>query len=109
MQKKAIKFFALLFLIYFCSIKLVEFKDDAGFTSSLGSNSYKVSSNNNLSPREIEVLKGLVGGLDYKEIAEQLFVSPNTVRNQISSIYQKLHVTCKVDAVKIALKSGFIQ
>ncbi len=69
----------------------------------------KVSSNNNLSPREIEVLKGLVGGLDYKEIAEQLFVSPNTVRNQISSIYQKLHVTCKVDAVKIALKSGFIQ
>eukprot|EP01041_Mallomonas_annulata_P024094 gene24094-44749_t len=45
----------------------------------------------NLSPREIEVLKGLVEGLDYKEIAEQLDSSPNTVRNQISSIYQKLH------------------
>lgn len=61
-----------------------------------------------LTPREVEVLKGLVDGLDYKEIAEQLFVSPNTVRNQISSIYQKLHVTCKVDAVKVALKSGII-
>jgi DNA-binding NarL/FixJ family response regulator len=66
------------------------------------------STTTDLTPREIEVLKGLVGGLDYKEIAQQLFVSPNTVRNQISSIYQKLHVTCKVDAVKVALKSGII-
>lgn len=62
----------------------------------------------NLSPREIEVLKGLVEGLDYKEIAEQLDSSPNTVRNQISSIYQKLHVSCKVDAVKIALKNNIV-
>lgn len=66
------------------------------------------STTTDLTPREIEVLKGLVDGLDYKEIAEQLFVSPNTVRNQISSIYQKLHVTCKVDAVKVALKSGIV-
>lgn len=66
------------------------------------------STTTDLTPREIEVLKGLVEGLDYKEIAEQLFVSPNTVRNQISSIYQKLHVTCKVDAVKVALKSGIV-
>lgn len=62
-----------------------------------------------LTPRETEVLKGLVNGLDYKEIAEQLFVSPNTVRNQITSIYQKLHVSSKVDAVKIALKTGLIK
>lgn len=62
----------------------------------------------NLSSREIEVLKGLVNGLDYKEIAEQLFVSPNTVRNQITSIYKKLHVTSKLDAVKIALKKDII-
>ena len=58
-----------------------------------------------LTPRETEVLKGLVEGLDHKEIAEKLFVSPNTVRNQISSIYKKLHVTGKVDAVKVALKN----
>jgi len=62
-----------------------------------------------LTPRENEVLKGLVNGLDYKEIAEQLFVSPNTIRNQITSIYQKLHVSSKVDAVKIALKTGLIK
>lgn len=59
----------------------------------------------NLTARETEVLKGLVEGLDYKEIAEKLESSPNTVRNQISSIYQKLHVSCKVDAVKIAIKN----
>lgn len=62
-----------------------------------------------LTPRETEVLKGLVNGLDYKEIAEQLFVSPNTIRNQITSIYQKLHVSSKVDAVKIALKTGLVK
>lgn len=62
----------------------------------------------NLSPRETEVLKGLVEGLDYKEIAERLDSSPNTVRNQISSIYQKLHVTCKIDAVKLALKNNIV-
>lgn len=61
-----------------------------------------------LSPREIEVLKGLVDGLDHKEIAEKLFVSPNTVRNQISSIYKKLHVTGKVDAVKVAIKNRIV-
>jgi DNA-binding NarL/FixJ family response regulator len=58
-----------------------------------------------LTPRETEVLRGLVEGLDHKEIAAKLFVSPNTVRNQISSIYKKLHVTGKVDAVKIAFKN----
>ncbi len=62
--------------------------------------------NHELTPREIEVLKGLVNGLDYREIAERLMVSPNTVRNQISSIYKKLHVTCKVDAVKVAIKNN---
>lgn len=61
-----------------------------------------------LTPREKEVLTGLVEGLDYKEIAEKLFVSPNTVRNQISSIYQKLHVTSKVDAVKLAIKNRLV-
>ncbi len=61
-----------------------------------------------LTSREKEVLSGMVNGLDYKEIATSLSVSPNTVRNQISSIYQKLHVSCKVDAVKIAIKNNLL-
>ncbi|MBK9282815.1 MAG: response regulator transcription factor [Sphingobacteriaceae bacterium] len=61
-----------------------------------------------LTERELLVLKGLVDGYDHKEIAERLFVSPHTVRNQISSIYKKLHVNGKVDAVKVALKNNLI-
>jgi DNA-binding NarL/FixJ family response regulator len=64
---------------------------------------YKIETG--LTPRETEVLKELVAGLDHKEIAEKLVISPNTVRNQISSIYKKLHVTGKVDAVKLAIKN----
>lgn len=57
-----------------------------------------------LSNREIEILHGIVDGLNYKEIAEKLFISPHTVRKHISNIYDKLHVTNKTAAIKIALK-----
>jgi DNA-binding NarL/FixJ family response regulator len=69
------------------------------------SKTQEVAPQHQLSIREVEVLKCMVNGLNYREIADQLKISPNTVRNQISSIYKKLHVTCKVDAVKVALKN----
>jgi DNA-binding NarL/FixJ family response regulator len=59
----------------------------------------------NLSEREMEILKGMVEGLDYRQIGDKLFVSPHTVRTHIGNIYKKLHVCSKVDAVKIAIKS----
>lgn len=58
----------------------------------------------NLTDREIDILKGMVEGLDYRQIGERLFVSPHTVRTHIGNIYKKLHVCSKVDAVKIAIK-----
>jgi DNA-binding NarL/FixJ family response regulator len=58
----------------------------------------------NLSDREMEILKGMVDGLDYRQIGEKVFLSPHTVRTHIGNIYKKLHVCSKVDAVKIALK-----
>lgn len=61
-----------------------------------------------LSDRETEVLKGLVDGDDYRHIAARMDVSPNTVRNHISNIYTKLHITNRVDAVKIALKNNWV-
>lgn len=54
-----------------------------------------------LSDREHEVLLLLIEGLEYKEIGQQLNVSPNTVRNHISAIYKKLHVTSKAQAIKV--------
>lgn len=57
-----------------------------------------------LTARELEILELVVKGLNYIEIGEQLFISPNTVRKHIQNTYQKLHVTTKLGAVKVAMK-----
>ncbi len=61
-----------------------------------------------LSTREQGVLQHLVEGLEYKQIAEKLFISPATVRTHISNIYQKLHVTSKTQAIKLAYKNKWL-
>jgi len=62
-----------------------------------------------LSAREMEILNGIVDGLNYHQIAEKLFLSPHTVRKHISNIYEKLHVSNKTAAIKIALKKQWFQ
>ena len=63
----------------------------------------------NLTEREKEILTHLVDGLEYKEIAERTNTSPNTIRNQITNIYKKLHVTSKAQAIrKIINKKWFM-
>jgi len=64
--------------------------------------------NYNLSVREMEVLKLTVDGYDYKAVAEKLYLSVHTVRKHIANIYQKLHVTSKAQAIKIATKNNLI-
>ena len=59
----------------------------------------------NLTDREKEVLTFLVEGLEYKEIGMKMTVSPNTVRNHISNIYKKLHVTSKTQAIRVFLNN----
>lgn len=61
-----------------------------------------------LTEREMEILKGLVDGLDFRQIAAHLFISPYTVRNHITKVYQKLHITSKTDAVKIAIQNKWV-
>jgi DNA-binding NarL/FixJ family response regulator len=61
-----------------------------------------------LSPREMEILELLVQGLEYKEIANRLFLSGHTVRTHIYNIYKKLHVTSKSQAVSLALKKRWL-
>ena len=52
-----------------------------------------------LSKREFEILEMLSKGLVYKEIAEDLFISSETVRKHVYNIYNKLHVSNRVEAV----------
>lgn len=60
-----------------------------------------------LSEREMSVLSLLSEGLEYGEVAQQLFISPNTVRNHIAKIYEKMHVNNKMAAVKVGIKKGW--
>jgi two-component system nitrate/nitrite response regulator NarL len=61
-----------------------------------------------LTPREYEVLKALVDGLDYKQIAQRYFISLDTVRNHIRHIYEKLQVHSKSEAVAKALRQHLV-
>lgn len=54
---------------------------------------------NTLSNREFEILELLSKGLIYKEISAQLFISQETVRKHVYHIYEKLHVTNRIEAV----------
>lgn len=54
-----------------------------------------------LSVREKEILEWLSKGMLYKEIAAQLFISPETVRKHVYHIYEKLHVNNRIEAVNI--------
>lgn len=58
-----------------------------------------------LSRREQEILENLSRGYRYKEIADKLFVSIETVRTHIRNIYEKLQVNSRAEALK---KTGFL-
>ncbi len=59
-----------------------------------------------LTVREKEILYSLVDGLSYKKIADKYFISISTVRTHISSIYEKLHVHSKAQAVAKVLRKS---
>lgn len=63
---------------------------------------------NQLSPREFQILKLLAEGHSYKTCADQLSLSLDTVRFHIRNIYERLHVHSKSEAVLKALRSGLI-
>jgi RNA polymerase sigma factor (sigma-70 family) len=52
-----------------------------------------------LSPREREILEHLAKGLLYKEISAELGISQETVRKHVYNIYEKLHVSNRVEAI----------
>jgi len=62
-----------------------------------------------LSEREIEVLNLVAKGVSNKDIADQLSITQSTVKTHITSIFQKLDVTTRTEAVTTALKKGIIQ
>lgn len=63
----------------------------------------------NLTKREIEVLKNLSYGMYNKEIAEKLEISERTVKNHISNIFKKIEVTDRTQAAVFAIRNNLIE
>jgi len=61
----------------------------------------------NLSPREREILALVTEGLGNAEIGERLSISEKTVRNHLSSVFDKLGVWTRAQAIVLALDRGF--
>jgi DNA-binding NarL/FixJ family response regulator len=61
-----------------------------------------------LSSREMDILNCLAQGKSYTIIADELFISPHTVRKHMTNIYEKLHVNSKVEAVRLAMQKKWV-
>lgn len=59
-----------------------------------------------LSQRECEILRWVAKGASNKEIAEQLFISENTVKNHLKNILAKLHLRNRVQLATFAIEHG---
>ena len=62
-----------------------------------------------LTPREREVLQALADGLSDKEISENLHVGVGTVRNHLVSVFGKLRVNSRLQALVFALRHGVVE
>ena len=60
-----------------------------------------------LTPREVEVLDGLARGLGNDELGDLLRISEKTVRNHVSTIFSKLGVATRAQAIVLARDAGF--
>lgn len=60
-----------------------------------------------LTKREEEVLRYIISGKNNVEIAKILFISPHTAKAHVSAILNKFGVKTRVEAVVIAIRTGF--
>jgi DNA-binding NarL/FixJ family response regulator len=68
----------------------------------LPSKQSEVKETGDLTKRELEILQCINEGLTYNTIAEQLYISPETVKTHVKNIFDKLQVKNKVQALRIA-------
>lgn len=61
-----------------------------------------------ITPRELEILEHIAGGMSTREIAAALFVSENTVKTHASRLFDKLSVNRRTQAVRVAKNLGLI-
>jgi two-component system, NarL family, nitrate/nitrite response regulator NarL len=62
-----------------------------------------------LSEREMQVLRGFAGGQSIRELAEELFVAPSTIKTHTQRLYEKLGVSDRAAAVAEAMRQGLLE
>ena len=62
-----------------------------------------------MTERELDVLRLIAGGNRNRDIAEQLFISEETVKVHVKHVMEKLGASDRTQAVAIALRRGIIQ
>jgi HD-GYP domain-containing protein (c-di-GMP phosphodiesterase class II)/DNA-binding CsgD family transcriptional regulator len=63
---------------------------------------------NDLTDREVEVLRVLARGLSNREIAETLVLSPRTVQHHLASVYDKINLRTRAGAAVFAIENGLV-
>jgi DNA-binding NarL/FixJ family response regulator len=67
----------------------------------------KIEEAESLTKAEMEVLRLVAQGADNRAVAERLALSPRTIANRLSSVYDKLHVNSRTQAALVALRRGW--
>ena len=62
-----------------------------------------------LTEREMEVLRLVAKGLNNRDIAKELFISGNTVKNHVRNILEKLHLHSRMEAVVYAVREKLLE
>jgi two-component system NarL family response regulator len=62
-----------------------------------------------LTDRELEVLRLVARGLNNKDVAKQLYISENTVKNHVRNILEKLQLHSRMEAVVYAVREKLLE
>jgi DNA-binding NarL/FixJ family response regulator len=81
---------------------------DPTIASSIITNSLRSIPVEQLTDRELEVVRGVAKGWTNREIAQQLAISDRTVQGHLANIFAKLHVSSRTEVVTVALQRGLI-
>jgi DNA-binding NarL/FixJ family response regulator len=92
--------------IHAAALGQVQLSRQAALRLSGGSADDQTAALQNLTEREVDVLRQLAGGRSNKEIAQSLVIAEKTVKVHVSNILSKLGVASRTQAALIAVRSG---